>query len=110
LRRAFPNAGHNPRHPSQLYEALLEGFALFIALRWLTRAKSALHTPGYVAGSFLIGHGLARSVCELFREPDSTHALTFGVLTPGIAYSVPMVAPGLLIITVATRRGSHCSE
>ena len=62
-----------PRHPSQLYEALLEGLVLFAVLWWLTHSTLALRRPGLVAGAFLAGYGLARSFCELFREPDPGH-------------------------------------
>lgn len=89
------------RHPSQLYEAALEGLALFLLLRLLTHGHHALNAPGRVVGTFLIGYGCARSFCELFRQPDPLHALTMGGLTPGIAYSIPMVLLGLLFIRQA---------
>ena len=69
-RLVFPGAGPVPRHPSQLYEAVLEGLVLFAVLWWLTHARLALQQAGLVAGVFLAGYGLARSFCELFREPD----------------------------------------
>ena len=96
-----PEAGPIPRHPSQLYEAALEGLALFVLLRWLTHSRLALHSPGFVTGMFLAGYGVARSFCELFRAPDAQHALTFGVLTPGIAYSIPMIVGGLWLMSRA---------
>src|SRR6516225_7459379 len=74
----FPGAaGPLPRHPSQLYEASLEGALLFGVLWWLTHRRGALRKPGAVAGVFLIGYGLARSFSELFREPDPGHILTY---------------------------------
>ena len=88
----FPDAGPAPRHPSQLYEAALEGLVLFLVLRVLTHRKLALKSPGLVTGVFLAGYGLARSFCEFFREPDAQHAFTVGPLTPGIVYSIPMIA------------------
>ena len=66
----FPGAGPMPRHPSQLYEAGLEGLVLLALLWWLVHARLALHKPGVVAGTFMLGYGLARSFCEIFREPD----------------------------------------
>ncbi len=87
-----------PRHPSQLYEAGLEGLAMFLLLRFLTHHRAAFHTRGSVIGTFLIGYGFARSFCELFRQPDPAHALTMGILTPGIAYSIPMIAIGLYFL------------
>ncbi len=95
-----------PRHPSQLYEAFFEGLVLFLVLRWLTHHARALHSPGLVAGTFLLGYGLARSFCELFRQPDLAHGLTFGVLTPGIAYSIPMILLGLYFIRAARLRAA----
>ncbi len=94
----FPNAGPMPRHPSQLYEAALEGLALFLVLRFLSHHRLALKSPGLVTGVFLLGYGLARSFCELFRQPDTQHAFTTGFLTPGIAYSIPMVLLGAWFI------------
>lgn len=100
----FPNAGPVTRHPSQLYEAALEGLVLFLILRWTTHRRAGFETPGLVTGVFLLGYGLARSFSELFREPDPTHALTIGPLTPGIAYSVPMIILGLYFIAAARSR------
>jgi phosphatidylglycerol:prolipoprotein diacylglycerol transferase len=102
----FPGfgAGPLPRHPSQLYEALLEGAVLFAVLWWLTHRKLALRRPGVVAGTFLAGYGLARSICELFREPDPGHIFTFGPFTAGILYSLPMILAGILIVRWAIRR------
>ena len=66
----FPNGGPFPRHPSQLYEAGLEGLVLFLVLRMLTHRFLKLRTPGFVAGAFVAGYGLARIFVEFFREPD----------------------------------------
>jgi phosphatidylglycerol:prolipoprotein diacylglycerol transferase len=97
----FPTGGPFPRHPSQIYEALTEGVLLFVVLFAMTRL-GALKRPGLVAGAFGVGYALARSFCELFREPD---ALVFGgPLTIGQAYSIPMVIIGLGLIVYAMRR------
>jgi phosphatidylglycerol---prolipoprotein diacylglyceryl transferase len=100
----FPGAGPWPRHPSQLYEALLEGALLFAVLFWLTHWRRALRQPGLIAGTFLIGYGLARSFSEFFREPDPGHVFTIGPLTAGIVYSLPMILAGILIVRFASRR------
>ena len=100
----FPDAGDLPRHPSQLYEASTEGLILFAVLWWLTHRKLALRRPGVVAGSFMVGYGLARSFCEFFREPDAGHWFTFGPFTAGILYSLPMILAGVVIIRMGTRR------
>jgi phosphatidylglycerol:prolipoprotein diacylglycerol transferase len=97
---AFPEAGPMPRHPSQLYEAALEGLALFALLWWLARVRLALRQPGVVAGTFLAGYAVARSVCELFREPD----FLLGPLSAGVLYSLPMLAAGIWMILRSGRR------
>ena len=93
----FPGreAGGVPRHPSQLYEMALEGIVLFLILRFMTHNRLSLQSPGLTIGLFLMGYGLARSLCELFREPDPGHWLTIGPLTAGIIYSIPMILLGL---------------
>ncbi|MEO0729245.1 MAG: prolipoprotein diacylglyceryl transferase [Pseudomonadota bacterium] len=93
-----------PRHPSQLYEAALEGFVLFLVIRWLTHSQLGLKRPGQAVGLFLVGYGVARSFCELFRQPDPFHPLTSYGLTPGIVYSLPMIALGALFIWMARRQ------
>jgi phosphatidylglycerol:prolipoprotein diacylglycerol transferase len=97
---AFPEAGPMPRHPSQLYEAALEGLVLFALLWWLAHARLALRRPGVVAGTFLAGYAVARSVCELFREPD----FLLGPVSAGILYSLPMLAGGIWMIWWSGRR------
>lgn len=93
-----PQTEPTPRHPSQLYEAALEGLALFLVLRIATHRLGALRAPGRVVGLFLVGYGLARSFAELFREPHGGHALNIGPLTAGIAYSIPMILLGLYFL------------
>jgi phosphatidylglycerol:prolipoprotein diacylglycerol transferase len=100
----FPGAGPGPRHPSQLYEAFLEGAALFAVLWWLTHHRRALRRPGTVAGTFLVGYGLARSFCEIFREPDAVHVLNIGPFTAGMLYSLPMIVAGILMMRAAGQR------
>lgn len=100
----FPGAGPAPRHPSQLYEAMLEGAVLFAVLWWLTHNKLALRRPGIVGGAFMAGYGVARSICELFREPDPGHFFTFGPFTAGILYSLPMILAGVVMMLRAGRR------
>ena len=91
----FPGAGPEPRHPSMLYEAVLEGFVLFLVLRWLTHSKLALTRPGLVGGAFVAGYGLARILVEFVRVPDAhVGYLTGGWVTLGMLYSLPMVLAG----------------
>lgn len=105
----FPNplSGGVPRHPSQLYEATLEGLVLFLFIRYLTHSKLALRNPGLVGGVFVAGYGLARSTCEFFREPDPGHWLTIGPFTAGIFYSLPMIVAGGWAILTALRKAQR---
>ncbi|MCF3649475.1 prolipoprotein diacylglyceryl transferase [Synoicihabitans lomoniglobus] len=85
-----------PRHPSQLYEAGLEGLMLFGYMAWrYWRTTAALVTPGRITGEFLIGYALARSVAEMFREPDAS--LILG-LSRGTFYSLFFIMVGVAII------------
>jgi len=95
-----------PRHPSQLYEAALEGLVLFVVLRYLTHHRDGLKAPGLIVGVFLAGYGVARSICEVFRQPDPFHPLTAYGLTPGIAYSIPMIILGAVFIAIARRNAA----
>ena len=72
----FPNGGPFPRHPTQLYEAGLEGLVLFLVLRVLTHRRRMLGSPGFVCGAFVTGYGLARIFVEFFREPDPADRLS----------------------------------
>ena len=94
----FPGAGPQPRHPSQLYEAALEGLVLFLILRWATHGPKLLNRRGVVAGMFAVGYGLARISLETVREPDAyLPHFPFG-LTMGMMLSGPMVLIGLFFI------------
>ncbi len=92
----FPGAGPIPRHPSQLYEAALEGAMLFLILMWAIRA-GALKRPGLVTGLFAIGYGLGRIVAEFYREPDPQLGFLFGGATMGMLLSAPLIAIGLAL-------------
>ncbi len=100
----YPSVEPTPRHPSQLYEAALEGLVLFLVLRLLTHHFGALKRPGLVSGVFLMGYALARSTAELFREPHFAHAFNIGPLTPGIVYSIPMFLLGAFVVRYALGR------
>jgi phosphatidylglycerol:prolipoprotein diacylglycerol transferase len=99
----FPGGGPLPRHPSQLYEAGLEGVGLFVALVILVRA-GALKRPGLVIGAFALGYGIARSFAEFFREPDPQLGFLWGGLTMGMLLSLPMIVAGLGLIFFALSR------
>ena len=104
--REYAAVEPTPRHPSQLYEAFFEGLVLFLVLRFMTHKRCGLQSPGLVTGMFLMGYGLARSFCELFRQPDPLHAFTVGPLTPGSTYSIPMILLGLWFISNARKQPS----
>ena len=98
----FPNGGPLPRHPSQLYEAALEGVILFTVLAALVRL-GGLRRPGTIIGTFAIGYGAARMFCELFREPDVQIGFLWRGLTMGMLLSVPLMLAGLGFIWFARR-------
>jgi phosphatidylglycerol:prolipoprotein diacylglycerol transferase len=99
----FPGAGSLPRHPSQLYEASLEGAVLFLILFVAVRL-GALRHPGLVTGMFGLGYGTARIACEFFREPDPQLGFLFGGATMGMLLSLPLIAAGLYFVVRATRQ------
>ena len=99
----FPDAGPLPRHPSQLYEAGLEGLVLLILLYIAVRA-GGLRRPGLITGLFAIGYGAARIFCEFFREPDPQLGFLFGGATMGMLLSLPLIAIGLGFVIHALRK------
>jgi phosphatidylglycerol:prolipoprotein diacylglycerol transferase len=99
----FPGGGPLPRHPSQLYEAVLEGLVLLIVLNICMRA-GALKRPGLVLGIFAVGYGITRCFCELFREPDVQLGFLWGGLTMGMLLSLPLILVGIALIVAALRR------
>lgn len=98
----FPTGGAVYRHPSQLYEALLEGLVLFIILYSLSRKA---RVQGTYLGMFLIGYGLARILVEFVRVPDAQLGYLFaGVITMGQLLSVPLVIAGIVVLVRAFQR------
>jgi phosphatidylglycerol:prolipoprotein diacylglycerol transferase len=100
----FPGAGALPRHPSQLYEAALEGLVLFAVLAYLFWRTRARYYPGLLVGVFALGMGLARFLIEFFREPDA-HLGTIALgLSMGQLLTVPLVAVGVFMIVSSRGR------
>lgn len=100
----FPTGGPIPRHPSQLYEAAFEGLVLFCVMFALSRNESVRRRPGLIMGTFVAGYGIARSISEIFREPDGYIGfLSFGT-TWGQWLSLPMIVVGIFFIVRARRR------
>jgi phosphatidylglycerol:prolipoprotein diacylglycerol transferase len=91
-----------PRHPSQLYEATLEGLVLLAVLYLLIRA-GALKRPGLIIGSFAVVYAIARTASEFFREPDAQLGFLWGGLTMGMVLSVPLCLAGIGFILYALR-------
>jgi phosphatidylglycerol:prolipoprotein diacylglycerol transferase len=99
----FPTGGPLPRHPSQLYEATLEGLVLLIVL-WLFIRAGALKRPGLVTGAFAILYGVARITCEFFREPDPQLGFLWGGMTMGMLLSIPLMIAGAGFVAAALTR------
>jgi phosphatidylglycerol:prolipoprotein diacylglycerol transferase len=100
----FPNGGPEPRHPSELYEAGLEGIVLFAMLRILTHRYHKLAHPAFISGAFAAGYGAARTFAEFFREPDIQLGFLAGGLTMGMLLSIPMIVAGIGVMLWASRR------
>lgn len=100
----FPTGGEVPRHPSQLYEAGLEGIVLFLLLWFLFWKTDARYQPGKLVGTFILGYGISRFLVELVRQPDvGLEHLSWG-LTMGQTLTVPMILGGVYLIATAKGR------
>jgi phosphatidylglycerol---prolipoprotein diacylglyceryl transferase len=110
LGMVFPNGGPLPRHPSQLYEAALEGVLLFILMAVLVRREPVRHRPGLLLGIFLIGYGIARATAEFFREPDAHLGFIIGPVTMGQILCIPMILIGAGFAAYAFRRPPVAAE
>jgi phosphatidylglycerol:prolipoprotein diacylglycerol transferase len=97
----FPNAGPLPRHPSQIYQALLEGVVLFVVMILLGRSREIRARFGLLTGVFLVGYALARITGEFFRQPDAFLGFLYAGATMGQLLSLPMLAAGVALIAFA---------
>ncbi len=100
----FPGGGDLPRHPSQLYEAVLEGLVLFVVLHLLIRRENIRRKHGFVFGALLLGYALARFMVEFVREPDVQLGLFLGHISMGQILCLPMMAAGVFIMRYAVRK------
>ena len=102
----FPGtyAADLPRHPSQLYEAFLEGIVLFCVLAWFFWKTQARYYPGRLVGIFLLGYGFSRFALEFVREPDEGLGMLGWGLTMGQTLTVPMLIGGIYLIATSGRR------
>ena len=98
----FPTGGPEPRHPSQLYEAGIEGIVMFCILYALLRA-GARKRPGTIVGVFLIGYACARIFVEFFRQPDQQLGFLIGGATMGQLLSIPVLLLGIILLWLARR-------
>jgi len=98
----FPNGGPLPRHPSQIYEALLEGLLVLILLSVMIR-MGALQRPGLIIGAFAVVYALTRTTAELFREPDPQLGFLWGGMTMGMLLCIPLFFAGVGFIAYALR-------
>ena len=94
----FPSAGNSPRHPSQIYEALLEGIVLYLIINYFALKKDLIYKPGFISSLFLIIYSILRIFSEIFREPDAHLGLLFNYFSMGTLLSLLTIIFGLFII------------
>ena len=100
----FPRGGYVPRHPSQIYEACLEGVLLFVVLNLLWPKKWCREHTGFISGLFLLMYALCRTIVEQFREPDAQIGFLPGHITLGQCLSAPIIVLGVYLICRAFRQ------
>lgn len=100
----FPAGGYLPRHPSQLYEAALEGILLFAVLNLLWRKQWIRQHTGFTSGMFLLCYGIFRAFLEQFREPDAQLGFIFAHITMGQLLSLPFILLGLAVMFIGIKR------
>jgi len=100
----FPHGGPDPRHPSQLYQAGMEGLVLLIVMLVLYHRDGVRNRAGMLSGVFLAGYATARFIGELFRQPDAHLGFLFAGATMGQLLSIPMFLIGVALIVWAARR------
>lgn len=100
----FPRGGDLPRHPSQIYQAGLEGLLLFLILFALLHVPAVRQRPGILSGVFLIGYGIFRSIGEMFREPDAQLGYIMEGITMGQVLSVPVILFGIGVLFFAFKK------
>ena len=99
----FSNGGNLARHPSQIYEAILEGVILFILINYLALKKRLLFKTGYISGLFLVSYSILRIFSEIFREPDIHLGLFFNYFSLGTLLSMTTLVAGMVIIISAKK-------
>ena len=99
----FPEGGSVARHPSQIYEAFLEGIILFVIINYFALKKKLLFKTGYISGLFLVLYSILRMLSEIFREPDIHLGLFFNYFSLGTLLSMATLVVGLVIIMSAKK-------
>ena len=94
----FPNGGSMTRHPSQIYEAILEGIILFVLINYFALKKKLLFKTGYISGFFLVSYSILRMLSEIFREADIHLGLFFNYFSLGTLLSLATLIVGSVII------------
>lgn len=103
----YPAVGPEPRHPSELYEAFVEGVLLLGVMLFAASCPTLRQRPGFLSGLFLLGYACARAFCEMFRQPDANIGFLFGGLTMGQILCLPMAAFGIFLMARRASRLSH---
>ncbi|MCX5616372.1 prolipoprotein diacylglyceryl transferase [Bombella sp. TMW 2.2559] len=106
----FPAVGPEPRHPSELYEALTEGVLLLIVLLLAVSRPALRSRAGFLSGLFLFGYACARAFCELFRQPDDNIGFLAGGVTMGQLLCLPMALAGIGLMIYAFRRPARATD
>lgn len=99
----FPKGGYLPRHPSQIYEALLEGLLLFVILQLVAKNEKFYKRRGIISGLFVIFYALFRMFIEQYRQPDQQLGFIFGQITMGQILSFPMILVGAIVIYIGNK-------
>jgi phosphatidylglycerol:prolipoprotein diacylglycerol transferase len=100
----FPNSDGLPRHPSQLYEAGLEGLILLVIMLFCYYKTNYIKAPKKLTGIFLIGYGISRFIVEYFREPDFQIGLLLNFISMGQILSLPIIIGGIFLILNSSKK------
>nr|WP_182041431.1 prolipoprotein diacylglyceryl transferase [Bombella mellum] len=106
----FPAVGPEPRHPSELYEALTEGVLLLVVMLLAVSRPALRARAGFLSGLFLLGYACARAFCELFRQPDDNIGFLAGGITMGQLLCLPMALAGIGLMVHAFSRPARQTD